>query len=213
MMTALARIADEHHGHVPDPVVWAATLAFAFVFIHPFEDGNGRLHRYLIHHVLGREGATPANVIVPVSAVMLAKRAEYDRCLETFSRPLMELVDYDVDDSGYLTVANDTGRFYRYFDATPFAEALYRWLDEAIDHELADELAFLVGLRAAKAEMADIVELPDRLAELFVKLVTSNGGKLAKRKRDQFDMLTAAEITALEKIVRTHLPDKPRPPA
>ena len=34
------------------PVLTAALIAFGFVFIHPFEDGNGRLHRYLLHHVL-----------------------------------------------------------------------------------------------------------------------------------------------------------------
>jgi len=39
-----------------DPVIGAAVLAFGFVFAHPFEDGNGRIHRYLIHHVLGRRG-------------------------------------------------------------------------------------------------------------------------------------------------------------
>lgn len=27
-----------------DPVVLAAALAFGFVFIHPFEEGNGRIH-------------------------------------------------------------------------------------------------------------------------------------------------------------------------
>ncbi len=37
---------------VLDPIVSAAILAFGFVYIHPFEDGNGRLHRYLFHHVL-----------------------------------------------------------------------------------------------------------------------------------------------------------------
>ena len=39
-----------------DPVVAASTLAFGLVYTHPFEDGNGRLHRYLIHHVLARRG-------------------------------------------------------------------------------------------------------------------------------------------------------------
>jgi Fic family protein len=34
------------------PVLTAAIIAFGFVFIHPFEDGNGRMHRYLIHHLL-----------------------------------------------------------------------------------------------------------------------------------------------------------------
>ena len=32
-----------------DPVLAAATIAFGFVFIHPLADGNGRIHRYLIH--------------------------------------------------------------------------------------------------------------------------------------------------------------------
>src|SRR5690606_12562525 len=35
-----------------DPVLTAATIAFGFVFIHPFSDVNGRIHRYIIHHIL-----------------------------------------------------------------------------------------------------------------------------------------------------------------
>ncbi|MCH7723954.1 MAG: Fic family protein [Bacteroidetes bacterium] len=35
-----------------DAVLAATIIAFGFVFIHPFEDGNGRIHRYLIHHIL-----------------------------------------------------------------------------------------------------------------------------------------------------------------
>jgi len=42
-----------------DPVVTAAVLAFGFVYIHPFEDGNGRLHRWFIHHVLAISGYSP----------------------------------------------------------------------------------------------------------------------------------------------------------
>lgn len=37
-----------------DAVLTATVIAFGFVFIHPFEDGNGRIHRYLIHHVLAK---------------------------------------------------------------------------------------------------------------------------------------------------------------
>jgi Fic family protein len=40
------------------PVVAAAMIAFGFVFIHPFEDGNGRIHRYLIHHLLAKKAFT-----------------------------------------------------------------------------------------------------------------------------------------------------------
>jgi Fic family protein len=37
-----------------DAVLAAAMVAFGFVFMHPFVDGNGRIHRYLTHHVLLR---------------------------------------------------------------------------------------------------------------------------------------------------------------
>ena len=37
-----------------DAVLTATVIAFGFVFIHPFEDGNGRIHRYLIHHGMKR---------------------------------------------------------------------------------------------------------------------------------------------------------------
>lgn len=47
-----------------DAVLAAAIVAFAFIYIHPFADGNGRLHRYLIHHVLAERGFNP-----PVSSL------------------------------------------------------------------------------------------------------------------------------------------------
>ncbi|MDH3465586.1 MAG: Fic family protein [Gammaproteobacteria bacterium] len=31
-----------------DPILQAAATAFGFIYIHPFQDGNGRLHRCLI---------------------------------------------------------------------------------------------------------------------------------------------------------------------
>jgi len=58
-----------------DPVIAASILAFGFVFIHPFMDGNGRLHRFLIHDVLSSSGFTPKGIVLPVSAVILANQA------------------------------------------------------------------------------------------------------------------------------------------
>jgi len=53
------------------PVIMAAIISFGFVFLHPFEDGNGRIHRFLIHHVLSKYQFTPLGVIFPISAIML----------------------------------------------------------------------------------------------------------------------------------------------
>ena len=65
-----------------DPVIAAAVLAFGFVYIHPFEDGNGRLHRYLMHHVLAERGFNPPGVVFPVSAAILDRIDDYRRTLK-----------------------------------------------------------------------------------------------------------------------------------
>lgn len=189
-----------------DPVVQAAVVAFGFVFIHPFSDGNGRLHRLLIHYVLARAGFTPAGLIFPISAIMLSKRAEYDACLESISAPLMQLVDYEEHEDQSITVKGETAGLYRYPDYTRMAEDLYRWTQETLRTEFRGELDFIVHFRKARAAMEEVVELPDRLANLFVILCLQNGGHLSAAKRQaHFDKLTDAEVAALEESVREHM--------
>ncbi len=60
-----------------DAVIAAAILAFGFLYVHPFDDGNGRIHRYLIHHVLAERGFNPPGVVFPVSAAILERIDEY----------------------------------------------------------------------------------------------------------------------------------------
>lgn len=76
-----------------DAVIAAAVLAFGFVYVHPFVDGNGRLHRYLIHHVLAERGYNPASLVFPVSAAILERIDEYRAVLEDYSKRLMQVID------------------------------------------------------------------------------------------------------------------------
>jgi len=194
-------------GSSTDPVVIAACLSFGFVFIHPFVDGNGRLHRLLIHHILARRGVTPEGLVAPVSAVMLANRAAYDTALETFSKPLLELVDYDMSEDGSLTVNGSTASYYRYIDFSDIVPALYDWLERAIRDDLIGELDFLVGVERTRQAMRGIVDMPDRDADLFIKLCLQNGGRISATKRSsQFGLLNDEEIEQLEKSVQENMP-------
>lgn len=213
MMSGLLTLIERLDSPDVDPVVAAAAASFGFVFIHPFSDGNGRIHRLLVHYMLARAGFTPNGLIVPISAVMLARRSEYNGCLESFSIPLMQELDYEEDDEGVVTVAGDTAGYYRYFDATVMAEALYRWIERTIQDEFRSELDFVLGIRETRRAIDEIVDLPDRASNLFIKLCLGNAGRLSEAKRKRlFSMLTDREIRAMERAVRTHMRGRSRAP-
>lgn len=46
-------------------IVRAAVLSFAFVYIHPMADGNGRISRFLVNDTLRRDGAAPSRLFFP----------------------------------------------------------------------------------------------------------------------------------------------------
>ncbi|MFZ2870464.1 Fic family protein [Zavarzinia sp.] len=181
-------------------VLAAAIVSFAFVFIHPFEDGNGRIHRFLINNVLARRKAIPEGFIFPVSASILRHKHEYDRVLELFSRPLLDIIDWRYD-GRTLTVENDTALLYRYFDATAQAEFLYERVIDTIANDLREELRFLSVFDKATAAMREIVDMPDRRLHLFFKLCLQNAGRLSRGRRDDFPELTDGEIAALEQAI------------
>jgi Fic family protein len=188
-------------------LVAAAVVSFGFDFLHPFSDGNGRIHRFLLHHVLARNGFGPKGIILPVSAVILNRPREYDHALESFSKPLMQLVEYTLDDRQRMTVTNDTADFYRYIDCTELTRITIDFIRETIETELPAELQYLASYDDIRAKMRDIVELPDRIADLFVKLCRQNSGTLSKKKRKlpEFEPLTDDEIAAMEAVIQEGL--------
>lgn len=193
-----------------DPVIAAAALSFGFVFIHPFEDGNGRIHRFLVHHVLARDDFTPRGLLFPVSAVMLRNIAGYDEVLRSYSSSIFPFVDYSLDMVGRMTVHNETAHLYRYWDATAFAEYLYSCVAETIRRDLKEELGFLSVFDEAMRRTAEIVDMPNRRASLLVRIILQNHGTLSKTKRAKFLELTDEEISAIEAAVRFCVNEGPR---
>ena len=184
-------------------VLHAAAIAYGFVFLHPFEDGNGRIHRFLIHNVLARRGFTPKGILFPVSASMLEHMTDYDDSLEAFSRPVMAMVEFSLDTEGHLTVVNDTACWYRYVDMTPQAEALFRFIERTIDDELTGELIFLANYDKTKEAISNIVDMPDRLIDLFIKFCLQNNSRLSAGKRaSHFSFLSDKEISRMEAAVK-----------
>lgn len=201
LMEGWMELADRLRASAVDPVAAAAVSAFAFVFIHPFEDGNGRIHRWLVHQALASRGYGPDGAILPVSAAILRDRTGYDAVLESFSRPCLERIRWDWTPEREIRVEGDTADLYRFFDATRFAEYLYDRIAETIRQDLRDELGFVAVFSRATEEVREIVDMPDRRLSLFVRLVMQNQGRLSAAKRSIFKELSDAEVAAMERAV------------
>ena len=215
MMVAWLRMVGRLAEADVDAVVAAAAASFAFVYLHPFEDGNGRIHRFLIHYLLARKHFTPPGGLVPVSAAMLARMKEYDAALERFSVPLMVRVHYELDSEFRVEVRHDSSGFYRYPDLTAQAEALYGWVSAAVEEDVPKELTFILAYRDARQRVADIVELPDQKAEHFVLGCIQQGGRLSNnlRRHKHFANLSIDESNEMEAAVRAAMVEHGMPVA
>lgn len=180
-------------------MIAAALLAFGFVFVHPFEDGNGRIHRYLVHHVLAACGFNPPGIVFPVSAAILERIDAYREVLETYSSRVLPLVRGKPTPDGNVEVLNHTADYYRYFDATPQAEFLYACVQKTALEDLPEETNYLRRYDAFRARIEAIVEMPDRTIDLLFHMLRQNEGKLSKRAREkEFARLTGDETRRVE---------------
>jgi len=208
LMHDLFAYMERLHGSDVPAIVQAAATAFGFVFIHPLEDGNGRAHRYLIHHVLERERYTPKNMIFPVSASILKDQIAYDTCLETFSKPLMRRIEYKMTDKGEMTVTTkDTADYYRYFNGTPIADFLAKMIEKTAEQEVLQEVTFLEVYDRVKAEVREkLPKIADKDLDLAIRLCHQNNGMVSKTKSDgTLSHLSQAEISTIQQSYARHV--------
>lgn len=192
------------------PVIIAAAIAFGFVFIHPFEDGNGRIHRFLIHYILSKDHFTPKEMIFPISSVMLNNLQAYDAILESFSKPLLSvLTTFDLTDEGVMSVKQPSQHYYPYIDYTQMVEYLFQCIEIAINEDIAREINFLLKYDKTKHTIQAIVDMPDKDIDLFIKLVIQNHGRLSIHKRQRFfPLLTDREIHQIIQVIQEVMLDQ-----
>lgn len=199
LLTANTRMRDDDL----DPILQAAATAFGFIYIHPFQDGNGRVHRCLIHHVLAERKYTPPGMVFPVSSVMLDRIDEYRTTLQAHSTPLMDFIEWRPTVENNVEVLNDTADLYRYFDCTEAAEFLYACVQRTVEHDLPKEIDYLQRHDVAMSRIREMIDMPDRLAQNLIQFIRQNDGALSKKRREKdFSALTDDEVHALENIIQ-----------
>ncbi len=200
LINGLLKSADKIETTGYDAVLAAASIAFGFVFIHPFADGNGRIHRYLIHHILAIMKFTQQGIIFPVSAAILNRIDDYRHVLESYSQPLLDLIEWRKTANNNVAVLNETIDYYRYFDATLQAEFLYDCVYETIERLIPEEVAYLQKYDEMKSYLDDVFQMPDSMVALLMRFLEQNNGELSKRAREkEFAMLTDEEAKDIEK--------------
>lgn len=187
MLAGLRRFIEVTQGQ--SAVMRCAVVAFAFVYIHPLADGNGRIHRFLMNDMLRRDGVLPASMILPISQVIsdTAKdRRAYDQILDSVSKPLMAQLDGQYT-FGEMTTYGDEIRsnlslddnhqaypMWRYLDLTPHIEYMADILRRVIEEDLTEQSRYLLNHDKARDAIKEIVEMPNDYADTIIRSVLDN---------------------------------------
>lgn len=203
MMDAVAGVAELGAGHGLHPVLAAACAAFGLVFVHPFLDGNGRLHRFVLHHVLRQAGFTPPGVVLPLSARMLKELPRYSALLKRYSRPRTDLLDYllDAESATILVKSPQPLWLYAYFDATELCEFVLDCVKRCLEEDLPDEVAYLRAHDLAVRALEQWLDMRQSQLNTLIDVIVQGQGTLSKGKRKLAEGLSDAELERVEKTV------------
>ena len=189
-----------------DPVVAASVISFGFVFIHPFMDGNGRLHRFLFHHALCQSGQLEKGLLLPVSVAMKRHEADYLATLQQYSRPMRQRWNVRWIDEGQFNFDfKGSESLYRYWDATRCVEFGSRMAEDALEVELRQETEFLAKYSRVIRDVNERVDVRGSDLAILVQGCLENNDIVSKNRRKQyalrvpeatFDLIEAAARAA-----------------
>ena len=182
----------------------AAAVSFGFVYLHPLSDGNGRIHRFLINHLLAADRVVPANIVVPLSATIAGTargRAQYDEVLEVVSRPFMQRYACDhgfgaarlcpdgVETNFRLQSNEDAHHVWRYLDLSAHARYLSDLLRQTVETAMAQEAQVLRQHDRARAAIKQVVEMPDQDADRIIRSLHQENWQVSGKLQQEFPSL------------------------
>lgn len=186
LMDELLAFANEAPQQI-DPLVCASVVSFAFVFLHPFMDGNGRLSRFLFHHALCRSGQWGNGLLLPVSVAMKRSEAQYLAALQSFSKPARQAWDvmWLGDDEFELKFKSDAS-IYRYWDATACVTFGLEMAQQALIQDLKVETEFLAQFDKLFKAVDQRFDVRGNDLTTLVLTCLQNKGKVSSNRRKKF---------------------------
>lgn len=186
LMNDLLAFANEAPRQI-DPLVCAAVVSFAFVFVHPFMDGNGRLSRFLFHHALCRSGQWGHGLLLPVSVAMKRNEGEYLAALQSFSKPARQAWDVTwLGDDEFDFRFKADASVYRYWDATACVAFGLEMAQQALHKDLKDETGFLAQFDALYKAVDERFDVRGNDLTTLVLACLQNKGKVSANRRKKF---------------------------
>ncbi|WP_370630741.1 Fic family protein [Vogesella sp. XCS3] len=195
-----------------DLLVKTACAAFGFVYNHPFMDGNGRLHRFMIHQLLAQSDILPEGVPIPVSAVIMKHIPEYLNVLEGFSKSTTALWDYRRGELEPHITRTPGIRPYRFWDASRETAFLGKMIAEAVQNEIPRELSYLQGYDAAFTQLDAALDIPHKDLAILIRATQQNGGTISNNVRKRYYHIPGEVLDKIEAVVRSSFADLPTIP-
>lgn len=188
LMDRLMRLANQRPAGL-DALVHAAVVSFAFVLIHPFMDGNGRLSRFLIHHCLGQSGLLPPQFLLPISVAMKKHEEGYLQALTAFSRPARELcrVSWAGDEHYAYDWIPEADIWFRYMDLTEAATFTLAMAQAALDTHMRQEVEFLELFDRVQRHIDARHDLRGSDLATLIVTIFQQGGTLSNRRRKRYE--------------------------
>jgi hypothetical protein len=207
LIGSISRLANRDSCAGIEPLLRAALASFGFVLTHPFNDGNGRLSRFLAHYALCQSGALPNGMILPLSTAMKRNERQYLQALQSFSVPARKLWNVIwLDGPNFEFELKGHESIYRYFDATDAVEFIARMALETLRTDLHSEVDFLACYDAVARATNDHFDVPGSTLANLIVMAFQNGGTFSQHRRKQYrDRVDPAAMDFIEQELQSAL--------